>query len=551
MKRILLALCTLALAAAPVLAGPVYLPAAINQTDGAYAQVTELWVTNPDTAIQGFVVRYISGTANGTIRVAGDEIGPYYLAPGESKRFTNLVPAGFRGMLELDGATMLRFTGALTTRNLNGTKVAEAEVPVLDQTDIAAPGTTILLQGWERAGSTLTSSLGVVNLAHTAAQCTISIRLTDGLLAIQNVPITLQPLTQVQFDDALAVLGLTNVTEGARSEVSCDQSFWSYLTTRNNQTGEVEFIEASTRVGGSTLVEPVGTIPDPGPDPDPDPPTGDSVVFTRSGEIVRYPSSNNGLSNFRVNMPFSSNREFSQGHGRFRLPHRHLGPDQQLRLPLHLLAQQRLELEQHVRLREHPRLAQHDGLPGQRDRRRLDGAVLRRLAAAGRQLPHALRVRPRRGHRLLPRSPAPAATRSSPAPTTSAARPSPPPASSSSSATSTPPRAPRPTPRAGPSPTSGRSSSPESFRSLKQQKGRPREVALFVACRACLPSEPLAREGEAADLVAELEEGDARRRRRSAAAGWCRSCRGGCWLRGRRGRRPSRGESRRARSRAA
>ena len=70
----------------------------------------------------------------------------------------------------------------------------------------------------------------------------------------------LQPLTQVQFDDALAVLGLTNVTEGARSEVSCDQNFWSYLTTRNNQTGEVEFIEASTRVGGSTLVEPVGTI---------------------------------------------------------------------------------------------------------------------------------------------------------------------------------------------------------------------------------------------------------------------------------------------------
>ena len=312
MKRTLLALCTLALAAAPVLAGPVYLPAAINQTEGAYTQVTELWATNPDTAIQGFVVRYISGTANGTIRVAGDETGPYYLAPGESKRFTNLVPAGFRGLLELDGATMLRFSGALTTRNLNGTKVAEAEVPVLDQVEIAPAGSTVLLQGWERSGSTLTSSLGVVNLAHTAAQCTITIRLKDGLLAVQNVPINLQPLTQVQFDDALAVLGLTNVAEGARSEVSCNQSFWSYLTTRNNQTGEVEFIEASTRIGGSTLVEPVGTTPDPGPDPgpDPNPPPGDSVVFTRNGEIVRYPTNNNGLSNFRVNMPFSGNREF-------------------------------------------------------------------------------------------------------------------------------------------------------------------------------------------------------------------------------------------------
>ena len=61
-------------------------------------------MTNPDTAIQGFVVRYISATSNGTVRAAGDEIGPDYLAAGESKRFTNLVPAGFRGLLEFDGA---------------------------------------------------------------------------------------------------------------------------------------------------------------------------------------------------------------------------------------------------------------------------------------------------------------------------------------------------------------------------------------------------------------------------------------------------------------
>ena len=53
MKRTLLALCTLALAAAPVLAGPVYLPGAIHVTDGAYVRSTELWVTNPDTAVRG------------------------------------------------------------------------------------------------------------------------------------------------------------------------------------------------------------------------------------------------------------------------------------------------------------------------------------------------------------------------------------------------------------------------------------------------------------------------------------------------------------------
>ena len=190
---------------------------------------------------------------------------------------------------------------------------------------------------------------------------------------------------------------------GGALEVSCDQGFLSYLSTCNDQTGEVEFIEALTTVAGSTLIEPVGTVPPPGPVRIRSRRPATPLVFTRSGEIVRYPSTNNGLCQLPGQYAVQRQPRVQQAHGRLRLPHRHLGPDQQLRLPLHLLAQQRLELEQHVRLREHPRLAQHDGLPGQRDRRRLDGAALRRLAAAGRQLPHALRVRPRRGHRLLPR----------------------------------------------------------------------------------------------------------------------------------------------------
>ena len=105
MKRTLLALCTLALAAAPVLAGPVYLPAAIHETDGAYVRSDR--ALGDQSGYRRAGIRRalpLRQHANGTLRVAGDETGPYYLAPGESKRFTNLVPAGFRGMLELDGA---------------------------------------------------------------------------------------------------------------------------------------------------------------------------------------------------------------------------------------------------------------------------------------------------------------------------------------------------------------------------------------------------------------------------------------------------------------
>ena len=310
MKRALLALCTLAFAAAPVLAGPVYLPGAINETDGAYVRATELWVTNPDTAIQGFVVRYIAATADGTVRSAGDETGPYYIAPGETKRYTNLVPAGFRGMLELDGAPLLQFSGTLTVRNQNGTKVAEADVPVLDQRALFVAGSSVALQGWERAGSTVTTNLGIVNLSHSVASCSVTVRQKDGLLVVQNVPITLQPLTSVQFDDALAILGISNAAEGGRSQVACNQGFFTYLSTYNDQTGEVEFIEAAKTIAGSTLTEPTGPAPGPGPDPDPDPPPGNATVFTRNGEIVRYPTNNNGLHNYRVSMPFGGSRTF-------------------------------------------------------------------------------------------------------------------------------------------------------------------------------------------------------------------------------------------------
>ncbi|MEO8197099.1 MAG: hypothetical protein ABI689_10280, partial [Thermoanaerobaculia bacterium] len=286
----------------------VYLPGAINEADGGYVRSTEFWATNPDTAIQGFVVRYIAATANGTVRTAGDETGPYYLAPGESKRFSSLVPSGFRGILELDGAAMLQFSGVLTVRGQSGGMVAEDEIPVLDQTELFPAGSTIALQGMERSGTALTSNLGLVNLSKTSTHCTVTLRQRDGLLVVQNVPVNLAPLTSIQFDDAFALVGQTSVVEGARSEVRCDQTFWAYMSTYNDQTGEVEFVEPSATIGGSTLTKPIVSSPD--PDPDPNPPPGNATVFTRNGEIVRYPTNNNGLHNYRVNMPFGGSRNF-------------------------------------------------------------------------------------------------------------------------------------------------------------------------------------------------------------------------------------------------
>lgn len=304
MKRSLLLLCCLALGAAPVLAGPVYVPLAINEVDGIYTHTTEVWATNPDDVVQGFVIRYISSVTDGTTREEGDEIGPFYLLPQETKRFEKLLPAGFRGMLELDGARTMQFSAALTTRLLQtNQKVAEAHVPVLGNEQLGAAGSNLFVQGWERIASYLTTNVGIANFGSTPAACTIGLRQKDGLLLIQGVTINLPALSHVQFDDALALLQLANVPEGLRSVVSCNQPFWAYATTYDDRTGAVEVLEPSISVADSSLVKPSPGAPPP-------PPPGSGVEFWFPGEVVRYPQGCCGTHNYRVPLPFGGQRTF-------------------------------------------------------------------------------------------------------------------------------------------------------------------------------------------------------------------------------------------------
>ncbi|MGE0639381.1 MAG: hypothetical protein AB7G12_16115 [Thermoanaerobaculia bacterium] len=313
MKPTLRTLACLLLAAAPALAGPVYVPVALNYTSGAYTRSTDIWVTNPDTAVQGFVVRYLQSLSDGTTRTDGDEIGPFYLLPGQTFRYNNLVPANFRGMLELDGFPGLQFSAALTVETQQGVKVQESEIPVLSQANLIPANGAAVLQGLEKIGLTITSNLGVVNMGHSPALCRVGLRQRDGLLIIQNVPVNLPPLSMLQYEDAFTILGLSIVPEGARADITCDQPFWTYYSTYNDVSGAVEVVEPSTSILSSTLVEPSGdTGGGGGGNPPPPPAPGDAVVFESNGEIVRYPTSRWALNNYRINMPFSGSRTFSK-----------------------------------------------------------------------------------------------------------------------------------------------------------------------------------------------------------------------------------------------
>ncbi len=304
MKRSLLLLCCFALAATPVLAGPVYVPLAIRDGGQPYVHVTEVWATNPDDVVQGFVIRYLSSLTDGTTREEGDEVGPFYLMPQETKRFETLVPPGFRGMLELDGSRTMQFSAALTTRlSQTNQKIAEAHLPVLGSDQLAAAGEGLYLQGWERIASNLTTNLGIINFGNVPATCTVGIRQKDGLLVLQGVSLDLPALSHVQFDDAPGLLQLTNVPEGMRSVVSCNQPFWTYATTYDARSGAVELLEPSIAPIDSALVKPSPGAPPP-------PPPGSGVEFWFPGEVVRYPQSCCGLSNYRVPLPFGGQRTF-------------------------------------------------------------------------------------------------------------------------------------------------------------------------------------------------------------------------------------------------
>ena len=292
---------------APLSAGMLYVPVGLNESGATSIRNTELWVTNPsDAAVIGFYARFIPSLSDGTL-IAG-ETPVYYVLPGQSLRFTDLVPQGGRGMIEIEGSPELIVTARLAPQAVGFDVDPEpVDVPVLGSKDLIPAGGAAWLQGFERAGTTRTSNLGVANLAHVANNCTVDVRQADGLLILQNVGFKLPPLSMAQFDDAFALLGLTNVAWGARVKVSCDQSFWAYNSVYDADSGAVQFGRPSVTPADSQLpkVEAPGGGGGGGGGEDP-PVDPTAVVFSLPGNFLTC----SGCGNWQYDMPFGSTRRF-------------------------------------------------------------------------------------------------------------------------------------------------------------------------------------------------------------------------------------------------
>ena len=154
LRPALLALLGFALVA-PLSAGLVYVPVGLNESADSTIRNTELWVTNPtDASVLGFFARFIPSFADGT--APAGEAPARFIAPGESLRFTDLIPQGGRGMLEIEGSPELIISARLAPDAVGFANDPEpVEVPVLGSKDLIPPGGSAWLQGFERSGLSL------------------------------------------------------------------------------------------------------------------------------------------------------------------------------------------------------------------------------------------------------------------------------------------------------------------------------------------------------------------------------------------------------------
>jgi hypothetical protein len=246
----LLVLCSVS----PALAGSVYVPAATDHVVEGVRYQTQVWVTNNDEDLRQFTSYFIPTESDGTERPEnwGDTSA---IPAGGTMLLGSVAGSGETGMLEISGAPLIVVTARMVATK-DGVTGLGAAIPVISSKNLFAADTVAHNQGWVRSGD-LRSDFGLVNLGPEEATCSISVFRSDGSQIQNTAVITVPPLTQRQFDDALAILGVQAIS-AVRSETSCDQPFYSYLRTYERITGDV-FLTLPTHTIGESTLNPPGT----------------------------------------------------------------------------------------------------------------------------------------------------------------------------------------------------------------------------------------------------------------------------------------------------
>ena len=284
-------------AAAPVVAGTLYLPVVnLGQPeDGAFK--TRVWITNNGSSPAKVKLLYMPGFGDGTTGRGTPETRT--VAPGAT---LVLFESAGPGLLEIQAPDAVAVAAELRNTLLPGPQEVFGAVPAVGSDNLRAAGEVLVLQGLRRSKAGVRSHLGLLNLGHKTAACSVSLHSVVGDELVGATGLPLAPLSHVLFEDVLELAEVEQIGD-VHARISCDRPYSAYAAVQEAPTGEIVFLRPSV-TGASKLVPPTEAEE---PPPPPPPPAGKSYVFTRSGNF--HTPTKNAPSKY-FNIPAPKNKQF-------------------------------------------------------------------------------------------------------------------------------------------------------------------------------------------------------------------------------------------------
>jgi hypothetical protein len=253
-----MALATSLLLVPALRAGTVYVPVTKDEIQGKLYK-TKIWVTNSSNIPRRFTTLFLAADSDGTKR---EGVTPQSLTvpAGGTLLVTNLGPAGKPGLVEVTGAPQLVVTARIDSSAVGGGPSASAHLPVVSSENLLEGGATAYLQGLTRLESGVLSSIGIVNLAHQASQCSVRAFRSNGTQIGGTAIVSVAPLALREFTDAYGLLAETQIADSYFA-VSCPEDFSAYATVLDPTSPQTVFVTPSHGLDSALAApgEPGGT----------------------------------------------------------------------------------------------------------------------------------------------------------------------------------------------------------------------------------------------------------------------------------------------------
>ena len=213
-------------------AGSVYVPIEPASVDDQ----TFVSIGNP-TGTTVVLTHYLIKPFTDGIEDRPDPLPTIEIPPYGTVVLRESLPAGQRGILEISSASALPVSARLGKVGDTPSTLVGASVPVIYAGNVAARNEHQYLAAMQRnSEESVMTNFRMVNLGNVEANCEVAVHLLDGTeLGGPYVFPGRKPLSVTTFDDALAALG-PGVFSDLRARVTCDQPFFSYFVTYNDET---------------------------------------------------------------------------------------------------------------------------------------------------------------------------------------------------------------------------------------------------------------------------------------------------------------------------